>query len=739
MKKKNKNLVILDLNKKEKKIIENCLFYKIANNGDDIIVVTQENELNCLYKFAFSKKKTLIWKGKDRIENAIIDPKGDQIAFCINSALFLYNIHNEKKITPLEIANKKEFSGLLNPILDHFSLNGKLLLFSMIQPVPFAVPSTSQVSISSYLDGIFTLNPSDSPSYYTCLYNTFTQKSKRIEHENERIKTISEDEKEIFIESAEGPDAQSYWSRKSQHRDYVLFIDTEDTVTIQTTYINNNMFPSGNFVIGSNNHWDNIYCTDVNKKVIHDLTSKLPFPSNTDLLEKFETEKSSGLSLAAFITPDSAVIISDQYDLWLLNSRNDAMPINLTNGIGRKQHIRFQLIPDNMRFKKNEGVVISAYNEENKQSGFYKIKLGTNKAPELLTMDNYTYFDIKKARDANIWVLKRMSATDAPNYFWTSDFKTFQPLSNIHPEKKYNWYTVELIKYTSKSGESYDAMLYKPGNFDSTKKYPVLFNFYEKESFKFNSFLLPGYTSVFYFNIPLMLNRGYLVCVPDINFKLGETANSIVNSVESAADYLSHLPYIDSAHFGASGGSFGGYGTNCLAALSHKFKALVSVSGLSDLVSAYGNIPGLREEIFENGPFRLGVSLAKDPELYLRNSPITYTKNVTTPLLIAINSIDGNVNIQQGIEFFISLRRSGKKVRLLQYLTDGISHGINNENDQRDFYGRMNQFFDYYLKGSPIPKWMTQGSSMKKNSMRLSAEYDSVNQNPPIGLPIDSI
>lgn len=650
----------------------------------------------------------------------------------------MYNTNSEK-ITHLNIANEKDFSGLLNPVLDHFSHSGKLLLFSMTQPVPFLTSSMGQVSISSYVDGIFNLHSLETPTQYTCAYNSFTKKLKRIEHENERIKAISEDEKEILIQSAEGPDSQSYWNRKSQHKDYVLFIDTEDTVRIQTTYINNNMSPSGQFVIGSNKHWGNIFCTDVKKRIIHDLTSKLPIPPYNDFLETLETEKSPGLSFETFIGSDSALIISDYYDLWLLNSRNDAKPINLTNGIGRKQHILFRLIPDNMQYKKNEEVIISAYNEENKQSGFYKIKLGANKDPELLTMGNYAYSEIKKAKDANIWVLKKMSSTDALNYFWTSNFKTFQPLSNIHPEKNFNWYTTELIKYKTQSGETYDAMLYKPGNFDSTKKYPVLFNFYERESFKFNYFLLPEYTSVFYFNIPLMLNRGYLVCVPDIHFKLGEPASSIVNCVEDAADYLSHLSYVDSTHFGASGGSFGGYGVNCLAGLSHKFKALVSVSGMSDLVSAYGNIPGLREEIYENGQVRMGVSLAKDPERYLRNSPITYTKNVSTPLLIVINKLDGNVNNQQGIEFFISLRRYGKKAWLLQYLRDGVSHGIDNENDQRDLYGRMNQFFDYYLKGKPIPNWMTHGSSMNKNSMCLSADYDSVNQNPPIGLPIDTI
>lgn len=738
---KENNLVILDLNNNNNKMIfENCLYYKLSNNGKVIVFVARENGLTYLYKVDInSEKKNLIWKGNNNIDNLIIDSNGDHIAFNINSNIFLYNIHIDRKITTFAFPNDKEFLGLEKPNLERFSNSGKLLFFNMTQPVPSEASSANQVDIFGYLDGIFNLNPSLTPTQYTCAYNSITHKFKRIEHENERIKKISNDETKIFIESTEGPAAQFYWNKKSHHKDYVLFIDTEDTVRIQTDNIDNNMSPSGDFVIGTFQTWGNIFSTDISKRVVYNLTSELPIPEFNNFLEKPLTQRSRGLFFKNFMTTDSNIIVSDYYDLWMINCRNSFAPINLTNVFGRNHHIRFRMIPDNLSCKNKEEIIISSFNEENKETGFYKIKIGIKKDPELLSKGNYSYDDIKKAKNANIWVVKRMSATNSLNYFWTNDFKTFQPLSNIEPEKKYNWFTTELIKYKTKTGETYDAMLYKPENFDSTKKYPVLFNFYEQESFKLNHFLLPGYTSIYYFNIPLMLNHGYLVCVPDIHFKIGETANSIVNCVEGAADYLSHLPYVDSTRYGASGGSFGGYGVNCLAALSHRFSALVSISGISDLVSAYGNIPGLREEIYENGQVRMGVSLAKDPERYLYNSPIAYTRNVTTPLLIVITKIDGNVNIQQGIEFFISLRRWGKKAWLIRYLSENSTHGVSDIDDQRDLYVRMTQFFDYYLKGKPIPKWMTESISTQQMHMRSSTEYDSVIHNPPSGLPIDSI
>jgi dipeptidyl aminopeptidase/acylaminoacyl peptidase len=640
----------------------------------------------------------------------------------------------------LDLTNNKEFTTLLDPYPDGFSNSGNIFFFRMMQPLSNGVSTIEVAKVYSYLDGLFDLNASENPPYYTCSYNAVSGAYNRLEHENERIKKLSNDERKILIERVEGFNSQYYWSRKSLNKDYVLFLDSKDTVHIPTVFSGNEMSASGNFVIGSNHPLGDRYCTDVINNEVKNLTSNLPIPRFEDYAgETMLTKTGRSLSFIDFVNNDTHVTISDHYDLWMLSSKNDLNPINLTNGFGRKHHIVFRFVGNYVQLKKNDEVILSAFDENNKDAGFYKIIIGANKDPELLTMGRYTYREITKAKNANVWIVKRMSATDAPNYFWTSNFKTFQRISNVEPEKKYNWFTTKLIKYTAKNGGTYDAILYKPNNFDSTKKYPVLFNFYEQESYKLNWYLLPGYTSYFNFNFPLILNRGYLVCVPDIHFKLGETANSIVSCVEASADYLSKQPYADSAHFGACGGSFAGYGVNCLAAFSHRFKAVISISGMSDLVSAYGNIPGTREELYEYGQGRMGVSLPKDPEKYFLNSPIAFVKNVTTPVLIVITKFDGNVNIQQGIEFFISLRRAGKKAWLIRYLSDQSQHGVIEQNEQKDLYTRINQFFDHYLKGQPAPEWMTEGISTKETRLRTLTGYNPNKQNAPIGLPIDTI
>jgi dipeptidyl aminopeptidase/acylaminoacyl peptidase len=71
------------------------------------------------------------------------------------------------------------------------------------------------------------------------------------------------------------------------------------------------------------------------------------------------------------------------------------------------------------------------------------------------------------------------------------------------------------------------------------------------------------------------------------------------------------------------------------------------------------------------------------------------------------NDNDGHVPWYQGIEWFVSMRRLGKPVWMLNY--NGEPHWPLKWQNQKDFNIRMQQFFDHYLKGEPMPVWMEKG------------------------------
>lgn len=342
-----------------------------------------------------------------------------------------------------------------------------------------------------------------------------------------------------------------------------------------------------------------------------------------------------------------------------------------------------------------------------------------------------------KARDADIYLVKRSSTEKSPNYYWTQDWKTLTPLSEIYPEKAYNWVRSELITIQTIDGRKEQAVLYKPEDFDSTKKYPVIINYYERKSQELNQYHKPGNPSGGDLDISWFVSHGYLVCTPDIHYKTGAIGQGVYNSVLGTTQYLEKLPWVDSAQIGIQGHSFGGFETNYLITHTSRFKAAVSSSGISDFISYYGgywNIGISYQSFSENSQLRMGATLWQKPNIYIENSPVFQLNKVTTPILIVANKKDGNVPFSQGVELFTGLRRLGKKAWMLQY--DKGGHGVHSR-EYTDYIIRMTQFFNHYLKDIPPPKWMTKGIPAKSKGLEYGEELDMDIKTPGAGFLLE--
>lgn len=108
----------------------------------------------------------------------------------------------------------------------------------------------------------------------------------------------------------------------------------------------------------------------------------------------------------------------------------------------------------------------------------------------------------------------------------------------------------------------------------------------------------------------------------------------------------------------------------------------------------------------ERFPSSAPASLWENPGWYVKHSPVMTASEVTTPLLMFETTHDDACPFVQAIEFFVDLRRLGKKVWMLEY--ENGNHAVHGKSAD-DFSIRMAQFFDYYLKGAPAPKWMVKG------------------------------
>ena len=314
---------------------------------------------------------------------------------------------------------------------------------------------------------------------------------------------------------------------------------------------------------------------------------------------------------------------------------------------------------------------------------------------------------VLKARDANMYVTRRMNAGEYPNLFVTQDFRDFSPLTELAPQKEFNWYVTELLRWPLPDGRMGEGILFKPENFDCEKKYPIIFHYYEKNAFNAHVFIHPE-LSEGAINIPSFVSNGYLVFVPDIEYKIGYPGESAYNSVVSAANYLAKMPWVDTRKMGLQGHSFGGFETNYIVSHSNLFVAAAPASAVSDLVTAYGELP--KTWFYERRQGRIGATLWDRPDLYIANSPVFKADKVKAAVLIEYGRRDDSVvPYWQGLQWYNELKRLGRKVWMLGYEKEG--HTIDEPKDQMDYSVRLAQFFDHFLKDAAAPKWMTNGEN----------------------------
>lgn len=139
-----------------------------------------------------------------------------------------------------------------------------------------------------------------------------------------------------------------------------------------------------------------------------------------------------------------------------------------------------------------------------------------------------------------------------------------------------------------------------------------------------------------------------------------EDYRDIMAGVDAA---LARHAWIDPERLGVLGGSFGGFMTNWIVGHSDRFKAAVTMRCVSNLFSFFGTSDigfTFMETQFETEPWD---DLAK----LLKYSPITYVKDMHTPLLILHSEKDFRCPIEQGEQLFISLKKLGRTTEFVRF------------------------------------------------------------------------
>jgi dienelactone hydrolase len=445
--------------------------------------------------------------------------------------------------------------------------------------------------------------------------------------------------------------------------------------------------------------------------------------SSDNLMRQKRTQDLGNIpaGICGWLPEDKAVLINETYDIIQVDPDGIKKPVELTEHEGTKNHVVFYNSKGKVEnsFFQNGNIFLQAINLDTKKLGFYNYKVGMPfNIKDIQFGENYipnlelAYWPIAdnsmiKSKKNDCYLMKSEKCNQAPNIFYSPNLRDFKMISDIKPEKAFNWITSELQNYADSLGNKYQGILYKPENFDPSKTYPVILNYYITKSNELNRYLAPenGAGDI---NTNYLVSNGYLVFKIDIYGEYEKLGDGIMLSVNAAADHLTKFKWVNPKKIAVSGHSFGAYETNYIVTHSNRFAAAVSAAGVSDLVSSSNDISDLtgytRQDFIRLTAYKVGKTLDEDPDLYIKNSPIFYAKDVTSPVLIAHNPEDKSVRFSQGRSFFIQLRTLKKPVWLLSY--KGAGHTISNSENAVDYYTHLKQFLDHYLMDMPEPDWM---------------------------------
>jgi dipeptidyl aminopeptidase/acylaminoacyl peptidase len=355
-------------------------------------------------------------------------------------------------------------------------------------------------------------------------------------------------------------------------------------------------------------------------------------------------------------------------------------------------------------------VMLAATNLKTWNSGFFRSSLD-GAEPKQLVLSAKNYGVPVKAKDADVYLLTEQTFNEFPDLLTTDgSFKELRKVSDANPQKKQlNWGTSEVMRYNNADGVPLTAALYKPENFDPSKKYPMMVYIYEKLTQNVNRFVNPSPgTSI---NISFYVSNGYLVLTPDIVYTEGYPGQSALKCVLPAIQAVVDKGIVDEKAIGIQGHSWGGYQIAYMVTQTNRFHAAAAGAPVVNMIAAYDGIrwgTGLpRQFQYERTQSRIGGSIWQYPTRFIENSPIFWMDKVQTPVMILQNDADDAVPWYQGIEFFLALRRLGKPAWLFNY--NGQPHGLRNRADQKDYTIRLQQYFDHFLKGAPAPAWMEKG------------------------------
>lgn len=268
--------------------------------------------------------------------------------------------------------------------------------------------------------------------------------------------------------------------------------------------------------------------------------------------------------------------------------------------------------------------------------------------------------------------------------------------------------TPEEFRIASPAGDQREihGWIMKPVDFHEGQHYPMVLEIHGGPH--------ALYSNAYFHEFQLLAARGYVVVYtnPPGSQGYGESfakstraawGEKDMPDVMAAVDHVIAQGYVDPRRLGVTGGSYGGYLTNWIIGHSDRFRAAVTQRCVTNLASMYGT----SDIGFTFGEYEFGGTPWDAPEQFARLSPITYVREIRTPLLIIHSEQDYRCPVEQAEQLYVALKRLRREVEFVRFPNE--SHGLSRSGKPAHRVERLERiiaWFDRYLRpdGAAAPE-----------------------------------
>ena len=243
------------------------------------------------------------------------------------------------------------------------------------------------------------------------------------------------------------------------------------------------------------------------------------------------------------------------------------------------------------------------------------------------------------------------------------------------------------------NGNTLNAWVMKPANFNAANKYPVYMTLYGGPG---HNEVVDAWDNADYMYHQLLTQKGYIViCIEprgtlyrgaafkkSTYLQLGklETEDLIATAKE-----IQGFPYVDPQRIGVMGWSYGGFMASlAITKGADVFKMAIAVAPVTN----WRNYDNIYTERFMRTP-------KENPDGYDANSPVNFVNLIKGKFLLIHGSADDNVHYQNSMELVNAMVKADKQFDLFIY--PNRNHGIYGGNTRNHLFSMMLNFIEKNL------------------------------------------